>query len=49
MLPPSAHQLTALQTTCPNPQDKILDFLKFTEPLLILQIFPGVPGPEIIN
>lgn len=29
MLPPSAHQLTLLQTIWPSPQDNILDYLKF--------------------
>lgn len=47
MLPPSAHPLTLLQTTWPNLQDNILDYLQFAESLLILQIFPVVPGPEI--
>lgn len=49
MFPPLAHKLTLLQTTWPSPQDNILDYLQFAEPLLILHIFPMVPGPEIIN
>lgn len=49
MLPPSTHQLTVLETIWPNPQDSFIDFFKFAEPLLILQIFPGVPELEIIT